>query len=125
MTTPHPNTSRGGPARTARQTCTLSEAAELLGISRAAAYRAAGKGEIPTVRLGSRLLVPLPLLHRMLGLGSSDPDEATNPLTQRPNALGSGPSSITTKDAPRAVGAASEGNDHTTPTKPFMEGQRS
>ncbi|GAA2184964.1 hypothetical protein GCM10009785_34910 [Brooklawnia cerclae] len=43
------------------------EAAELLGISKDAAYRAAAAGQIPTLRLGRRLLVPVPKLLEMLG----------------------------------------------------------
>jgi len=46
------------------------EAAELLGISKDAAYRAAAAGQIPTLRLGRRLLVPVPKLLEMLGASS-------------------------------------------------------
>ena len=49
-------------------TMTISEAARILGISRSAAYRAAAKGEIPTIRIGGRLLVPTAKLREMLGL---------------------------------------------------------
>jgi excisionase family DNA binding protein len=41
--------------------------AELLGISRSAAYRAVARGEIPTIRIGRRLLVPTAKLYAMLG----------------------------------------------------------
>jgi hypothetical protein len=34
--------------------------------SRSAAYRSAARGEIPTIRLGARLLVPIPQLLAML-----------------------------------------------------------
>lgn len=44
----------------------VPRAAELLGISRSAAYRLAGSGEIPTVRLGRRLLVPVQWLDDFL-----------------------------------------------------------
>ncbi len=48
-------------------TMTIPEAAELLGISRSAAYRAVTRGEIPTIRIGRRLLVPTAKLYAMLG----------------------------------------------------------
>ncbi len=49
-------------------TLSVEEAGELLGISRRSAYRAAARGELPTVRLGRRLVVPTPKLLAMLGL---------------------------------------------------------
>jgi excisionase family DNA binding protein len=49
-----------------RTTITVTEAAELLGIGRTAAYEAARRGEIPTRRLGHRLVVPVPWLLRWL-----------------------------------------------------------
>lgn len=52
-------------------TMTISEAAEILGISRSAGYRAAGKGEIPTIRIGGRLLVPTAKLRALLGLSEA------------------------------------------------------
>jgi excisionase family DNA binding protein len=48
-------------------TMTIPEAAELLGISRSAAYRAVTRGELPTIRIGRRLLVPTAKLYAMLG----------------------------------------------------------
>ncbi|MQB01958.1 MAG: helix-turn-helix domain-containing protein [Actinobacteria bacterium] len=49
-------------------TITVEQAAKLLGISRYAAYQAASTGELPTLRLGRRLLVPTTPLLRMLGI---------------------------------------------------------
>lgn len=49
-------------------TLTIHEAGEMLGISRRSAYRAAARGEIPTLRLGRRVLVPTPRLLALLGL---------------------------------------------------------
>ena len=46
----------------ARATITVTQAAKLLGISRTAAYDAARRGELPTRRLGHRLVVPVPWL---------------------------------------------------------------
>jgi excisionase family DNA binding protein len=45
-----------------RVTITVTEAAMLLGIGRTAAYEAARRGELPTRRLGHRLVVPVPWL---------------------------------------------------------------
>lgn len=47
-------------------TLTISQAAELLGISRSLAYEAARRDEIPTIRIGRRWLVPRVKLERML-----------------------------------------------------------
>lgn len=49
-------------------TMTIPEAAELLGVSRSAGYRAVASGEIPTIRIGRRLLVPTAKLYHLLGL---------------------------------------------------------
>jgi len=46
-----------------RQTYTVEEAAKIIGISRAVAYR---KGVLPTVRVAGRRLVPRQALDRML-----------------------------------------------------------
>jgi excisionase family DNA binding protein len=50
-----------------RLTWTVTEAAELLGISRASAYEAAHRGELPTRVIGRRMLVPRVALLRLLG----------------------------------------------------------
>lgn len=39
-------------------TISVERAAEILGVSRSSAYRAAKRGEIPTFKIGRRLLVP-------------------------------------------------------------------
>ncbi len=49
-------------------TVTIEEAGRILGLSRSAAYRAAARGEIPTLRFGRRLVVPTARLFAMLGL---------------------------------------------------------
>ncbi len=46
-----------------RQTYTIEEAAKILGICRAVAYR---PGVLPTIRVAGRLLVPKQALERML-----------------------------------------------------------
>jgi len=59
-----------------RLTCTVPEAGEVLGIGRDAAYAAAGRGEIPTLRLGHRLVVPVPRLLQMLGFQTDKASDA-------------------------------------------------
>lgn len=49
-----------------RLTWTVTEAAQLLGISRASAYEAAHRGELPVRVIGRRMLVPRVALLRLL-----------------------------------------------------------
>ena len=49
-----------------RLTVTVEEAAVILGISRTTAYGCASRNEIPTVRLGRRVVVPTAALMAML-----------------------------------------------------------
>ncbi len=49
-----------------RATYTIEEAAEILGVGRSAAYQAARCGDIPTIRIGRRLLVPKVALEQLL-----------------------------------------------------------
>lgn len=51
-----------------RLTVTIEEAASVLGLGRSAAYEAARRGEIPSRRLGKRIVVPVPLLLQWLGV---------------------------------------------------------
>jgi excisionase family DNA binding protein len=53
-----------------RMTITVGEAAEMLGISRTSAYLCARRQEIPTVRLGRRVLVPV---GRFMAMLEADP----------------------------------------------------
>ena len=53
-----------------RLTYTLNEAARRLGISRALAYEAAQRGELPVCRIGRRVLVPRAALLRLLEDGT-------------------------------------------------------
>ncbi len=53
-------------------TWTVREAADLLGISRNSAYGTARIGEIPTVKIGGRVLVPKEALLRLLGPPQED-----------------------------------------------------
>ena len=49
-----------------RLTLTVAEAAELLGISRGLAYELVGRGELPALRLGRRLVVPRKALEALV-----------------------------------------------------------
>lgn len=50
-----------------RPTLTIPQAGQVLGVSPQSAYNAVRRGEIPTIRLGRRLLVPTHKLLQMLG----------------------------------------------------------
>jgi excisionase family DNA binding protein len=49
-----------------RLTMTVEEAGRALGISRPTAFKLANSGELPTIRMGKRLLVPRVQLERLL-----------------------------------------------------------
>jgi excisionase family DNA binding protein len=49
-------------------TLTVEQAGRALGIGRNAAYAAAKRGDIPTVRIGGAIRVPTAPIRRMLGL---------------------------------------------------------
>jgi excisionase family DNA binding protein len=49
-----------------RETYTVEEAGALLGIGRSAAYQAVKSRELPSVKIGKRLLVPKRVLERLL-----------------------------------------------------------
>jgi excisionase family DNA binding protein len=44
---------------------------QLLGLSKASTYEAVRRGEIPSIRVGRRLLVPTAALRRMLGVDAA------------------------------------------------------
>ena len=50
-----------------KSTVTIEEGAPIIGVSRGPAYAAARTGEIPTLPIGKRLLVPVAALRRLLG----------------------------------------------------------
>lgn len=55
-----------------RATLSIDETAQLLGLGRSAVYEATRRGQMPSRRLGRRLLVPVPLLLAWLGATTSD-----------------------------------------------------
>jgi hypothetical protein len=57
-------------------------AGKLMGLGRAAAYGAASRGELPTLRFGRKLVVPVAELQRLLGFAGASksarhPDQAS------------------------------------------------
>jgi excisionase family DNA binding protein len=65
---PRPEITGRKPPSAERVVYTVPEAGRLLGLSRNGSYEAARRAEIPTLRIGRRLLVPKVLFHRMLEL---------------------------------------------------------
>jgi excisionase family DNA binding protein len=61
-----------------RATITVPEAGQLLSLGRDSSYRAAARGEIPTLRLGRSLRVPVPKLLELIGIPQAD-SEASAP----------------------------------------------
>jgi excisionase family DNA binding protein len=64
---------------------TVTEAGELLGLGRSTAYELAAQGELPTVRLGRRLMVTRPALTALLGFEPPLPyelDDANRTVAQ-------------------------------------------
>ena len=49
-----------------KEVLTIDEVAKLLGISRGSAYEGARTGQIPSIRIGRRLIVPRVAFERML-----------------------------------------------------------
>jgi excisionase family DNA binding protein len=52
-------------------TVSVREAGALLGLSERSAYRAVERGEIPSLRVGRRLMVPTARLRQLLGLDNN------------------------------------------------------
>lgn len=61
-----------------KKTLTVPEAGKTLGIGRSAAYEAARTGQLPTIRIGRRLLVPSAALDRLLQ--GADVAQASAPM---------------------------------------------
>ena len=62
-----------------KQVLTVEEAGKVLGLGRASSYQAAARGDIPTIRIGRKLLVPIRGLELLLEQGSFSRKES-NPI---------------------------------------------
>lgn len=62
------------PTLEGRLSVSIPEAALLLGLSRNSAYAAAERGELPTIRLGHRILVPVAPLKALVASASTPKD---------------------------------------------------
>ena len=54
--------------RASRRVYAVPEAGEILGLSRNASYEAAKRGDIPTIKIGKLLRVPIQALENMLAM---------------------------------------------------------
>jgi hypothetical protein len=62
---------------------TVEDAGAMIGLSRSASYRAAGEGQIPTIRAGRSKIVPKAIWFRRLGLGiAREPEAARKALAE-------------------------------------------
>lgn len=59
--------------RPQRLTMSVEEASAALGISRSLAYELVRRGEIPSLRLGRRIVVPVRALDELVEVGPPDP----------------------------------------------------
>ncbi len=59
------------------QALSVDQAAVALGIARGTAYRAVHRGELPSVRIGGRLLIPRAALERLLRGEEASPSPAS------------------------------------------------
>lgn len=71
-----PEQSRAIPDPNAEPTITVERAAVILGVSRRAGYSAAERGELPTIPVGRRKLVPTARFIAKYGLNPDAPDPA-------------------------------------------------
>jgi len=58
-----------------RAVITVEELAELLALGRSATYAAIGRGELPSLRIGRRLVIPAAAVRRLLALDEPAYDE--------------------------------------------------
>ena len=62
-----------------KKTLSVPEAGKALGVGRSAAYEAARTGQLPTIRIGKRMLVPVVALERMLRECADQSDPGSHP----------------------------------------------
>jgi len=68
-------------ADTTAAVLTVSETAALLRMNRNSVYRALHRGELPSVKVGRRLLVPRAALERLLEPSPSTDEQRADPFT--------------------------------------------
>jgi excisionase family DNA binding protein len=56
------------PKSEAKPTLSVDEAAEILGICRTSAYAAIARGEIPSIRINRRIVIPTAAFRKLLSL---------------------------------------------------------
>lgn len=61
--------------KTASVTLSVVEAGAMLGLSKSATYRAINRGEIPALRFGRRIVVPIASLQRLINQAASPSDK--------------------------------------------------
>ena len=61
------------PSITNAHTMTVTETAEMLGISRSSAYECVRAGSIPSIRLGSRIVIPKQAVAHILDVAAQLP----------------------------------------------------
>ena len=62
-----------------KETVSVAEAAVLLGLSQASTYAAVQNGEIPSIRIGSRWLIPRRGIDEMLGGSAAETSAHSEP----------------------------------------------
>jgi len=62
---------------TGRLTVSVPEAAKLLGLSRSSTYEAVRRGDLPSIRVGGRVLIPIQRLEALINSEASDESEAS------------------------------------------------
>lgn len=68
-----------------KQTYSVAEAAQKLGLSKNSVYSGIHDGSIPSIKVGRRLLVPIPALDRMLGAETGGPIAQKDKTHQQPS----------------------------------------
>lgn len=66
-----------------RRTVTVVEAASVLGISRSLAYELVGRGELPSIRLGRRILIPTRALEAVIDVDGHESGIASEAIVRR------------------------------------------
>jgi excisionase family DNA binding protein len=88
-------------------TLTVEQTAKLLGIGRSTAYELVRTGDIPSLRLGRRIVVPVGQIAERLGLPSDESRRLVRPgremVAARPEPSRYAPSTSTTRPTQRRV----------------------